>query len=99
MLGLQPLAIVLSLPRTLFMWALATAGLALLMVSFQLLDVWSMGVIGIFALLLNALLIWAIRFFHIRESRPGMFSIPFTFPPRLKFRHKNAEQSDISETA
>lgn len=83
------------------MWALVTTGIALLTFSLQLMDVWSMGIVGIFAVLLSTLLIWVIRFFHIREpgSAGGMFSLPFAFPTQLKFfRHKSTEQDALSES-
>ncbi|KAF8531142.1 hypothetical protein JB92DRAFT_2853692 [Gautieria morchelliformis] len=96
-LGLQPLAIVLSLPRTLFMWSMATAGVALLMSSIQLLNTWGGVIVGALAVLLSALLLWMVRFFCIREPGPGRFSAPFAFPAIPKFfRHKNEEQDKLS---
>jgi len=69
-LGLHPLAIALSLPRALFMWALAAAGIALLSFSFQLLDVWGLLLVGLSAGFLCSLLVWIVRFFQVKESGP-----------------------------
>jgi hypothetical protein len=91
-LGLFPLAVILSLPRTLFLWALATTGIALLAFSFQSVDVCGLVFLGIFAVLLCSLLFWVIRFFQFKEAGPGKFTLPFFGLPatvaRL-FRRKN----------
>ncbi|KAF8578970.1 hypothetical protein K439DRAFT_1638397 [Ramaria rubella] len=95
-LGLQPLAIVLSIPRTLLIWALAITGAALLAFSLQLLDVWGLSIVGTLVFVLSALLFWAIRFFHTRETLyDSVASLPvggFLANVRGLFRGKKVEQ-------
>jgi len=52
---------------------LITAGIALLAISFQLVDGWSTGIMCLFALLLCSLLFWAVRFFQVRDQDPSAF--------------------------
>ena len=93
-LGLQPLAITLSLPRALFLWALTAEGIAVVAFACQLSDVWGLAFVGSFALLLCAIIFWVIGFF---QSGLGskVFGLPFPgFPAAREFFRRKDEETD-----
>jgi len=97
-LGLHPLAIALSLPRALFLWALATASIALLTFSLQNLDVWGLGLVGMFGIFLCSLIFWILWFFQVGKMGPSkcVYFAGFPSTVRVFFQYRNRSQDPES---
>jgi len=92
-LGLQPLAITLSLPRALFLWALTAEGIAVVAFACQLSDVWGLALLDFCSTFVCDYLL-VIGFF---QSGLGskVFGLPFPgFPAAREFFRRKDEETD-----